>query len=254
MECVVGVDELRLFAEQGYLVLPDVVPEALLHAAEEEVERVTASLAPVQAQEGPGTRFWFLTPAQLPRAEEALISSGGLSLAEALVAPNRLELAFDHIQVATTVPPWSHVPGGPHIDGHRPDQDAPGSFTLLAGIFLTNQATSACGNLWVWPGSHLVHERVFQERGAGCLLPTSGHLNLLEAAPPLGPAVEVLARRGDLLLSHFLLGHNSGGNTSESIRRTLYFRLSTPSHAREWEATFLDCWHEFPPIRRGTGR
>lgn len=39
-------------------------------------------------------------------------------------------------------------------------------------------------------------------------------------APSLG---EVHGRAGDLLLAHHLLGHNIGGNTSDAVRRAVYF-------------------------------
>jgi hypothetical protein len=46
----------------------------------------------------------------------------------------------------------------------------------------------------------------------------------------------VHAGRGDLLLSHYLTGHNKGGNTSAHVRRTIYFRLAVPGHAEQWGA------------------
>ena len=71
---------------------------------------------------------------------------------------------------------------------------------------------------------------------------------MLEPPFPIGEPVEVRARRGDLLLAHFLTGHNGGGNTSEHVRRTIYYRLATPEHHTRWEATFLDPLHEYEPV------
>lgn len=31
----------------------------------------------------------------------------------------------------------------------------PSTFTLLAGVWLTDQARPHHGNLWIWPGTHL---------------------------------------------------------------------------------------------------
>jgi ectoine hydroxylase-related dioxygenase (phytanoyl-CoA dioxygenase family) len=169
-------------------------------------------------------------------------------MANELVAPFDLDHAFDHIQVATTVPPWSHVPGGPHIDGHRPDQDAPGTFTLLAGIMLTDQSAAGSGNLWIWPGSHLEHQRLFAERGTRVLQQSFGHPTLLDLPLELGSGIEVRGGRGDLLLSHYLTGHNKGGNTSGHVRRTIYFRLAVSGHAERWEQTFLHPSMEYSPV------
>ncbi len=45
----------------------------------------------------------------------------------------------------------------------------------LAGIYLVDEQEPQAGNLWVWPGSHLDHQRLFQERGVRALEAVSGH-------------------------------------------------------------------------------
>jgi len=252
---VLSDEQLGRFGRDGFLVVPDVVPEALLAAADAEVDALFAADPPPAGTVGP--HFAFLPPERLPAADAALRASPALALAEALVAPLRLDHALDHIQVALNIPPYPQRPGGPHIDGHRPDQDRPHSFTLLAGIALDDVARDGPGNLWVWPGSHRLHQRVFVERGPGALLPASGHVTNLEPPPPppgpilraLGTPAPVPLRRGDLLLAHYLLGHNTGDNATTTVRRTLYHRLATPTHAGRWEATFLDPLTEFAPVR-----
>jgi Phytanoyl-CoA dioxygenase (PhyH) len=238
-------DDFRRFARDGYLVVPEVVPEPLLQAADVEIDRLLDEVAPNEGTGGPGPNLWFPPRARLPRCDDVLRRSPALAIAEELVAPRPLDHAFDHIQVATTVPPYSHVPGGPHIDGHGPAQDPPASFTMLAGVLLTDQRRSRSGNLWVWPGSHLDHQRLFHERGTRVLQQNGGHCTLLHPPVALGPPVEVTGGRGDLLLAHFLLGHNKGGNAGPGERRTIYYRLAVPGHAERWESTFLDPWTEY---------
>lgn len=244
-------DDLRRFAVDGYLTVPGVVPEALLAAADAEIDELVERDPPLEGGDGPGQRAWFMPRARLARCEDVLRRSPALGIADELVAPGHLDLAFDHVQVATTVPPWPHVPGGPHIDGQRPDQDAPQSFTLLAGILLTDQHGQQDGNLWVWPGSHLDHQRLFHERGPTVLLQSGGHSTFLHPPLRLGPPVAVTGGRGDLVLAHFLLGHNKGGNTAPRERRTIYYRLAVPGHADRWEPTFLDPWTEYPAVAVG---
>jgi hypothetical protein len=53
--------------------------------------------------------------------DAALRGSPAIRLAEALVTPLTLDHGLDHIQVALNIPPFSHRPGAPHIDGHRPE-------------------------------------------------------------------------------------------------------------------------------------
>ena len=242
-------DDLRRFATDGFLVIPGVVPEPLLAAADEEIDGLITETPRGEGDDGPGPRLWFPPRARLPRCEAVLRASPALAMADELVAPLGLDHAFDHIQVATTVPPDPHVPGGPHIDGHAPGQDPPASFTLLAGVLLTDQSSPRSGNLWVWPGSHHDHQTVFRERGSRALQATGGHSTLLTPPPVLRPGKPVLGRRGDLLLAHFLLGHNKGGNTASHERRTIYYRLAVPGHAARWEDTFLDAWTEYAPVR-----
>ena len=243
-------DDLRGFGRSRYVVVPEVVSEDLLQAAEDEIDQLLTTVAPDEGSGGAGANLWFPPCAQLPMCDAALRRSGALEIANELVEPFKLDHAFDHIQVATTVPPWSHVPGGPHIDGHGPNQDPPGTFTLLAGILLSDQSVPGVGNLWIWPGSHLEHRRLFAERGTRVLQQSFGHSTLLDPPLELGSGIEVRGRRGDLVLSHYLTGHNKGGNTGTHVRKTIYYRLAVAGHAEQWEQTFIDPLLEFSPVRR----
>ncbi|MCP3883328.1 MAG: phytanoyl-CoA dioxygenase family protein [Sulfitobacter sp.] len=234
------------FVSDGYVLIRAVVPEELLASIDSEVESVVASDPP-----SPGTtgkHFYFLPSERLPAADLALRKSGALSLAEELTSPHQLVHGYGHIQIALNIPSWEHTPGGPHLDGYH-DPERPHPFTLLAAIFLGNETRSAAGNLWVWPGSHLAHARLFQADGVKALMETGGHSTLLQPPLDLGEPVPVLANRGDLLLAHYLLGHNSGGNTTTRTRRVMYYRLSTTGHDDRWDATLTDPFMEYPTIR-----
>ncbi len=248
---MLSASQLREFGERGYLVVPGVVDESFLAAADAEIDALVAADPPPAGVTG--KHFYFLPPTQLAAALAALNDSGARVIAEELTAPDPLGLILDHIQVALNIAPYDHRPGGPHIDGHvrqHPDQRAPDSFTLLAGIFLTDETDIDQGSVWVWPGSHLVHRDLFRARGADVLMTTGGHITMLADAPALAAPVPVLGRRGDLLLAHFLLGHNTGGNLTATTRRMLYYRLGCPDHRTRWSDTFLDPFTEFAPVRR----
>jgi hypothetical protein len=245
---VISDQQYRQFAADGYLVFPGAVTEDLLAAADDEIDAVIASDPPPAGTVGP--HFYFLSPGRLPAADAALRQSGGLRLAGELVVPHVLEHGLGHIQVALNIPPFPHRPGGPHIDGHRPGQPKPDSFTMLAAVFLVDETEADSGNLWVWPGSHLTHQRLFAERGVGALLPVSGHAGELEPSVAMPEPRPVIARRGDLLLAHFLLGHNIGGNITDRVRRVLYYRLRCGGHDGRWARTFLDAFAEYKPLRR----
>jgi hypothetical protein len=244
---VLSSEQLVRFAGDGYVVVPGVVSEDLLSAADAEIDQVIEQDPPPMATVG--QHFYFLAAALLPAADAALRQSGAMALAEQLVTPDRLDHAFDQIQVALNVPPYRHRPGGPHLDGHRPGQDRPDSFTMLAAVFLVDESAPESGNLWVWPGSHLVHQQLFAERGTRALLAHSGHTLSIDGRLALAEPHPVLAQRGDLLLAHFLLGHNIGGNLSRRTRRILYYRLSCPRHQEHWEDTFIDAFTEYPSVQ-----
>lgn len=239
-------EQRRQFASDGYVLVPGVVDDALLRAADAEVDALVAATPPPPAIVGP--HFHFLPPARLPAAHAALRHSGALDLADELVAPHHLDHAFDHIQVALNIRPYPHRPGAPHIDGHRPGEEI-GSFTMLAAVFLGDESTPDRGNLWMWPGSHRGHAELFRDRGVEVLKSVSGHAIMLQPPAWFGPGQPLLARRGDLLLAHFLLGHNIGGNTSADTRRILYYRLAADGHPGRWADTFRDPFTEYPSLR-----
>jgi hypothetical protein len=47
----------------------------------------------------------------------------------------------EQAQISLIVPPWHHKPEAPHLDGLTPPETSgrPGVFSMLAGIFLTDQ-------------------------------------------------------------------------------------------------------------------
>lgn len=231
------------FAEQGYLVVPRAAPRPLIDDARREVESIVAREPPSAGHLGPYS--YFLASAGLPALRSLLYSSSALSAAESLIASGRFEVP-EQVQISLNVPPFDHIPGGPHIDGLAPPESdgRPGTFTLLAGIFLTDQAAGQMGNLWVWPGSHLRAAAYFREHGPDSLLSSVPYPQVELPEPH-----QVLGRAGDLLLAHYLLGHNIGGNTSAVTREVVYFRLSREGHRGRWRECVQDPLLEFEPLR-----
>jgi ectoine hydroxylase-related dioxygenase (phytanoyl-CoA dioxygenase family) len=123
---------------------------------------------------------------------------------------------------------------------------------MLAGIYLGDETEPGRGNLWVWPGSHLVHQRMFEKRGVDVLMndpAAAGHPCLLPDPPDCGHGQPVLARRGDVVLAHYLLAHNQSGNMWDPLRRIVYYRLAAAGHRERWRETHTDVLLEYAPVR-----
>ena len=147
----ITTEDLRAFAEDGYIVVRQIVPHDQIETTRRAVAGEISKAPPHPSSRGP--YFYFLT--DIPPALLAALDDRVLPLAESLITPARFERP-DHVQISLNIPQWPHVPGGPHIDGLTPPEPdgRPATFTLLAGIFLTDQTSLDAGNLWVWPGSH----------------------------------------------------------------------------------------------------
>ena len=212
----------------------------VLGRAVQRIDDLVAADPPAADTRGP--HFYWLEAKEEPDLIAPLTSSPAFGFAEDLAGAGTLEVPWQ-VQVALNIPPFPHRPGGPHIDAaHAEPAAAPirGTFTLLAGVLMTDQLGEDSGNLWVWPGAHLTHAAYFREHGPQqfCAYPP---IDLPEPEQVTGCA-------GDLLLAHYLLGHNIGGNfRSELTRRALYFRLSVRGHEAHREQFLQDAWYDYPP-------
>jgi ectoine hydroxylase-related dioxygenase (phytanoyl-CoA dioxygenase family) len=248
---MLSAEQLAIFGRDGFLVVRQFVDEMTLSALSDEADALVARKPAPTGKVG--FHHYFESPSSLPVADQALRDSGVLALAGELVAPLTIGLAFDHIQIATSIYGWDHEPGGGHVDGYGiPGQTEPATFTVLAGVYLGDESAAGRGNLWVWPGSHLGHQRLFRERGAEILLGSEsqgGHACLLDDAPDFGTGQPVLAQRGDVLFAHYLLAHNQSGNMWNPLRRIVYYRLAAAGHRQRWRETHTDALLEFGPVR-----
>lgn len=235
------------FAERGLLVLPQVVGPDLVAEASRVIDELIDRKPPGPEVRGPHN--YFPTAERAPALGALLTGSSAFALAESLTGPGTLEAPWQ-VQVALNIPPFSHRPGMHHIDGARAEPDGrPGTFTLLAAVLMSDQLGEDAGNLWVWPGTHLTHAEYFRTHGPDVFLDAGG-------SPPirLPEPEQVRGRAGDLVLAHYLLGHNIGGNTSEAVRRAAYFRVKRTGHDPRWRAFLQDPWLDYDVIREQLGQ
>jgi hypothetical protein len=235
--------ELREFGIRGYVILRDVISPETLAAASTAIDRLIDEQPPPgghvghhfywpsSLDAGPLTGLFYETPLR--------------SLAQSLIYPGEIEIAFNQVQVALNIPPFSHRPGAHHLDGYLEGQQDPATFTMLAGVLMTEQKVENAGNLWVWPGTHRTHAAFFRERGPEALVELKGYPEIEMPEPS-----QVLGGPGDVILAHYMLGHNIGGNyESEKVRRAVYFRLRRVGHEHRWRECLCDELLEFDRVR-----
>jgi ectoine hydroxylase-related dioxygenase (phytanoyl-CoA dioxygenase family) len=95
-------------------------------------------------------------------------------------------------------------------------------FTMLVGVFLSVVKTQFAGNFTVWPGSHLLVEKYFNDRGPQAMRESMPNLPSLGIMEPL----QLMASPGDVVLCHYALAHSAAVNTSDNDRIACFFRLS----------------------------
>ena len=135
------------FAERGFLVLPRVVPPDVVDAASAAIDELIKRDPPGPEVRGPYN--YFPEAGQAPALVALLTGSPAFGAAESLTGPGTLERPWQ-VQVALNIPPFPHRPGMHHIDG-APADGRPGTFTMLAGVLMSDQRERDAGNLWDGP-------------------------------------------------------------------------------------------------------
>lgn len=122
-----------------------------------------------------------------------------------------------------------------HIDGQ--DAERPGvlaCFTALVGVALSDVPALNAGALAVYPGGHRLLHDWLSEGTRLSELATAGNGGLPRSLP-LAAAKQLLLRKGDAVVLHYLMPHNVAPNASPQLRSMAYFRVHAISaNVREW--------------------
>lgn len=233
------------FCRQGFVVIPDVLNADQIARGRAIVADALRRDPPPSDHKGP-YGLWLDLDAGQPLLE-FFRQAGIAELAGQLLRPGLAIAEPVQAQVATTIPHWRHRPGGPHVDGLTPPEPdgRPGTFSLLAGVWLTDHRQRDRGNLWIWPGTHLRLGQHLAERGADALL----RIEEMNPGPypdiPLGEPIQATGTVGSVLFAHYLLAHNIGGHEGDARRETLYYRLLADGHRERWRDVVTDPLLEF---------
>lgn len=219
----------RGLLDDGYVVVPGVVPKARLDAALREINhRLGTGVHP--AKDAYADDADYLSERSDTPAIMALLYESPLwTLAESLLGGGRIERPSQG-QVALRFPAKNDETDGhvhAHIDGMY-SKNNPGTierFTLCAGVLLSDLPRKDMGNLTVFPGSHRLIAKLVKRSGTGFW-----KKRLVDSIELPAPE-QVTGKKGDVVLLHFQLAHDRGRNLAAPIRCMVYFRLS---HVDAW--------------------
>ncbi|HVX45365.1 MAG TPA: phytanoyl-CoA dioxygenase family protein [Mycobacteriales bacterium] len=233
--------------DSGYTILPGVVPPDMVGAALRTINaglglgHDPAQLRTFQAQ------TWCPDRTGDPAIIDLLTRTPALALAESAIGAGQIQ-PVNYGQIALRFP----IDGEageihPHIDGmYSPHNGVPkgqiSNFTALVGVYLSDVPTEYAGNFTVWPGSHRKYADYFEREGAEALL---------RGMPPvdIGEPVQTRPRAGDVVLSHYQIGHSVAPNTSPHVRYAIYFRLHKVGHDAIKREVMTDIWREWDGLR-----
>lgn len=237
---MLSTEQLLAFGRNGYLTVPSVVGAIVQAKALARIGELLDADPPAQGHTG--HHFFWREMASEPELAGLLTGTGAHGVIAQLVAPHAFKVNAQ-VQVALTFPPYDHMPGAGHLDGLTPGEPSgrPGTFTLLAGVVLSDQSRDFHGNLVVWPGRHHQVAEHLRTVGADSIFAEGG----IQPVDYTGP-VQVHAKPGDLVLATYLLPHNIGGNLSNVLRRTVYFRITVAGHEQRWRDCVTNPLLEFP--------
>jgi hypothetical protein len=238
-------DAQETLKSQGYVVVPGFLTDAQIAAG----RRIVAGRLTESPPAGPLSQ-WPRFGAEGHPLLDFYRDIGLADRATGFLRPGLAVTEPDFAQIAITTPPFSHIPGGPHVDGLTPTEPdgRPGTFSLLAGVWLTDQSTENRGNVHVWPGTHLRLGEYLAEHGPEALT----RVDEMNPGPypkvELGSRVQPTGPAGSVFFAHYLLGHNSGGHfgaPGDERRETVYFRLQATGHRERWRDVVTDPLTEF---------
>ncbi|HEX5322633.1 MAG TPA: phytanoyl-CoA dioxygenase family protein [Capsulimonadaceae bacterium] len=242
-------DQKKHFFEHGYVVVPGVVPPVMVDSA---VKAINHSLG----QEGidPAQLTKFRAQSYCPEVTNSPEITGlfnatpASALVESVIGEGCL-LPVTGCQIALRFPGYADPPNPskPHLDGmYSPTNGMKEgtimNFTALVGVMLSDLPTPYAGNFMVWPGTHRIFEKYFQEHGPQALLEGMPKVDMPE---PVG----VTARAGDIVIAHYMLGHSASPNVSAHVRYACFFRLWHKDQKRDSLETMTDIWKFWPGIR-----
>jgi hypothetical protein len=245
----------RALLEEGFVLLPQVIPRAMIDDARRTINAQLGSEGMARDQL-PVFRARTFTPELCahPAITDLFTRSPLHAAAEAAIGRGKVRVPSE-AQIALRFPSFPGAgtagPAVPHIDGiSSPGNGVPRGtlfhFTALAGIFLSPVAEADRGNLTVWPGSHHRIEAYLRTHGPTAIVDRFPDLDL-------GRPQAICAQPGDALLAHYALAHGIAPNLGPDVRYAVFFRLFHAAHEAFGDRPLTDLWLEWEGLRQDAG-
>jgi hypothetical protein len=229
-----SLSQKRQLFEQGWVVIPQVVPADMVRAARYAINSaITSHLDSIQVH----TRELNTDE----RMTNMLMKTDAFSLIESALGKGKV-VPSKNVQAALRFPEHDSKDEkvGVHIDGFYPPFEGqpvpPKPFIAIAGFFLNDVDQDDAGNFMVWPGTHRQFAEYFAKHGADP--------NLKYGIPPvdLPPPVQIKVKAGDMILAHYQLGHTASTNLSQAIRYAVYIRMHHADRPKDSLDVLTDIW------------
>jgi len=237
----------NFFYKNGYLIIKNAINQELVDEALRDINHFMGTPNFRALEDEMKLKFSFPPEMLIGQSMiNLLYLSVAFNAAKSLFGPNNFLKTVRAAQIALRFPE-KNKPSNPlqswHIDGM--DKVYGGEnhpFALLLGIALSDQTKPNCGNLRVFPGTHILMQEPYKKA--------------IEARSPLdmrllnvGEPEQVLLSPGDIVLCHQMLAHGIGINQSPNIRYQIYFRLSHKDHAQLKPMMIDNMWIEYEGLK-----
>lgn len=234
--------------KNGFVKVPGVVPQVMV---DEALRTINSSVGEGMDMDDMVT---FRSRSYCPELQGSSVITNLLNqtpaweLAESAIGEGKIVRPTGG-QIALRFPSTQDPPPKPggHLDGmHSPHNGVPKgvirNFTMLVGVYLSHVPHPYAGNFTVYPGTHHLYEKYFQEHG-----PES----LLNGMPPveLPEPHQITGEPGDVVLVHYQVAHAAAPNVSPHTRYAIFFRLRHVEHPDFRPEAMTDIWLEWEGLR-----
>ena len=234
--------------KNGFVKVPGVVPQVMV---DEALRAINSSVGEGMDMDDMVT---FRSRSYCPELQGSSVITNLLNqtpaweLAESAIGEDKIVRPTGG-QIALRFPSTQDPPPKPggHLDGmHSPHNGVPKgvirNFTMLVGVYLSHVPHPYAGNFTVYPGTHHLYEKYFQEHG-----PES----LLNGMPPveLPEPHQITGEPGDIVLVHYQVAHAAAPNVSPHTRYAIFFRLRHVEHPDFRPEAMTDIWLEWEGLR-----